>query len=542
MNINKVSQIAFENHRQGNLEQAEYFYKKVLKKQPDNPDVLHMLGVLFFQLANYDLAIKYIRKALQFRPSDIAPAHYNLGCALVAKGQFDEAITQYHKAIELNPFFAAAYNNLGRALQEKGQLGEAITQYHKALELSPFFADPYCNLGYVLEEKGQFDEAITHSLKAIELDPSLAMAYNNLGLALQGKGQLNEAVASYHKALQLNPNLAEAHWNMSLALLLLGNFKEGWKEYEWRWKEKTFLKNSCSHQPSHFSQPVWDGSSFKEKSLLIYAEQGIGDEIMFASCFQEVIERRSRCTIECDKRLIPIFARSFPEAIFVESVKEHDTSSSQLPRTDMVISLGSLPKFFRTDFDSFPKKNLYLMPNIEQVEMWHNRFKALGKGLKIGISWRGGAKSGVIRKRSIMLEQWDKLLSLSGVHFINLQYGDCKNELKEIKGKLGVSIHDWEDADPLKDLDNFAAQIAALDLIISVDNSTVHMAGALGKQVWVLLPCVPDWRWMLNREDSPWYPTMRLFRQPSSGDWESVIARIKDELLQILKKEKILLA
>jgi hypothetical protein len=254
---------------------------------------------------------------------------------------------------------------------------------------------------------------------------------------------------------------------------------------------------------------------------------------MFASCFQEVIEQASVCTVECDKRLLPLFSRSFPEAVFIERVKETDDNLSHLPQTDLVIPLGSLPKFLRTDLNAFPRRS-YLIPDAAKVEIWRNRLKTLGDGLKVGVSWRGGAAPKVKRRRSIKLEQWKKLFSLSGLHFINLQYGDCKDELKEIKETFGITIHNWEDADPLKDLDDFAAQIAALDLIISVDNSTVHMGGALGKPVWVLLPYVPDWRWMLNREDSPWYPTIKLFRQPSCGDWDPVIDKIKDDLLTLL--------
>jgi len=570
MKINKAIQSAVENHQKGNLKEAESLYKKILKKQPDNPDILHKLGLLLCQLANYDLAIQYIRKALKLKPSDIASAYCNLAIALQEKGQLDEAITHYQKAIELNPSLASAYCNLGTALRKKGQLDEAITHYQKALELNPSFASAYynlgvallkkeqldeaithclkalelkpsfaqayCNLGGALQEKGQLDEAITYCLKALEINPSFDEAYSNLGNALREKGQLDEAITYYQKAIEINPTSENANFNMSLMLLLSGNFKEGWEKYEWRWKTKEFLKKSCLHHPSRFSQPSWDGSSLKGKTILIFAEQGVGDEIMFASCFQEVIEQASACTVECDKRLIPIFSRSFPEAVFIGHVKETDADSSELPRTDFVIPIGSLPKFLRNNFDAFPQKS-YLFPDADKVSVWCNRLKTLGSGLSVGISWHGSAIPRVRRIRSIMLEQWAELFSLSGIHFINLQYGDCERELREIKENLNITILDWEDADPLKDLDNFAAEIAALDLIISVDNSTVHMAGAIGKQVWVLLPFVPDRRWMLKREDSPWYPTMRLFRQPSPGDWESVIARVKGELLKLLNSK-----
>jgi tetratricopeptide (TPR) repeat protein len=465
MNVNEAIQSAFENYQAGNLERAKQICRKILIKQPNNFDALHLLGVTYSQLRDYDLAIKYLKKAIYF-DSNFPAAYNNLGIALCLQGQFDDAVTRFRKAIELNPNFAEAYDNLGNALRNRGIL----------------------------------DDAITH----------------------------------HQKALHLNPSFAQAHWNLSLAYLLSGNLNQGWKEYEWRWKAKEFLKLGCVHHPSKFSQPEWDGSSLKEKTLFIFTEQGVGDEIMFASCYPDLIDQVKACIVECDKRLIAIFSRSFPRAVFVERVKETDAYASQFPQTDMVIPIGSLPKFLRTDIASFPRRKFYLIPDEERVQSWHNRLKKLGEGLNVGISWRGGGDPNVKRRRSIMLEQLAKPFSLSGVHFINLQYGDCKDELKEVKEKLGTTIHDWEDANPLKDLDNFAAQISALDLVISVDNATVHMAGALGKPVWTLLPFVPDWRWMLTREDTLWYPTMRLCRQPSPGDWESVIVKVKNELVKLL--------
>jgi hypothetical protein len=256
---------------------------------------------------------------------------------------------------------------------------------------------------------------------------------------------------------------------------------------------------------------------------------------MFASCLPDVIAQADLCIVACDKRLVPLFSRSFPDCTVIEHFNLGDTCPSNILSTDVRISIGSLPKFLRPHPGSFSGRKAYLIPHAQRLNIWHDRIASLGEGLNVGISWRGGANPRIIRQRSIMLKQWAELFSLSGIHFVSLQYGDCKNELREAKEKLGVTIHDWEDADPLKDLDNFAAQIAALDLILSIDNSTVHMAGALGKPVWVLLPYVPDWRWMLKREDSPWYPTMRLFRQHSPGDWETVLANVRNELLKLLQ-------
>jgi tetratricopeptide (TPR) repeat protein len=563
MDINATIQTAIEHHRKGDFNQAAYLYNDILSKTPQNPDILAMLGALFCQLGKYDLAIYYISKALQFRPSDLAGAYSNLGLAFQGKGLLDGAITHYQKALQLNPSFAGAHYNLGCALQGKELLDEAITHYQKALQFNPSYIESYCNIGRVLQEQGRWDEsiayflraleqnpcypgahcnlglslqekgcldqAITHYKKALQFDPTLAEAYCNLGHAFQEKGRFEEAVACYRKAIEINPSFANAHFNMAQTLLLSGNFKEGWGEYAWRWKTKDFLKTDLFHKVHEFTQPVTDVPNFKNKSLILYAEQGIGDEIMFASCLQEVIDQARRCTVECDRRLIPIFSRSFPDAVFIDRLKAYEIYSSQPVQADTVICTGSLPGFCRNNSDAFPQKH-YLIPDTDKVYDWHERFRQMGEGLAVGISWRGGATPKLKRQRSIMLQEWSELVSLSGIHFINLQYGDCGDELKEVKEKLGITIHDWDDVDPLKELDNFAAQISALDLVISVDNATVHMAGALGRPVWTLLPYVPDWRWMLDREDSPWYPTMRLFRQPSPGDWSPVMAKVKDKL------------
>jgi tetratricopeptide (TPR) repeat protein len=533
MDINAQLRLALEQYKTGNLKQAEYIFKQILQMQPKNIDACNFLGIIYYQWRNYDDSIHYLKEAVNSDPTN-AHSLSNLGTVLKEKGLLDDAIECYQKALRLSPNFAGAYNNLGSILQEKGKVDDAVECYQKALQLNSNFADAYYNLGTIFKERGQLNDAVTYYGKALQINSNFVQAFVNLGVIYQEKGQLDEAVSCYQKALQIDPNYAEAHFDMSVAFLLAGNFKQGFKEYEWRWKTKNFLDITCSRQPSDFSTPLWDGSSLEEKSILIFAEQGVGDEIMFASCLPDIINQASLCIIECDKRLTPIFSRSFPKAVLVERANDFNFNSFQLPQTDTVTPIGSLPKSLRTDFDAFPQKS-YLIPDFNRVQMWRTRLRRLGEGLTVGISWRGGKLSKVRRIRSIMLPQWAQLFSLSEVHFINLQYGDCKIELKELEEKLGVTIHDcWEDATPLKDLDNFAAQIAALDLIVSVDNATVHMAGALGKPVWILLPFVPDWRWMLNRADSPWYPTMRLFRQPAPGDWESVISKVKEELLRLL--------
>jgi tetratricopeptide (TPR) repeat protein len=542
---------------QRRFDEAINHYRKAIGLNPNFFAAYYNLGKAFQDKGNSDEAITSYKKALELNPN--CAVNDAIGILYQEKGQLDEAITHYQKALELNPDFAGTYGNLGKAFQEKGHLDEALKYYTRALQLNAdhiVLGNLYNNVGVIHQEKGQFYDAISYYQKALRLVPSLAVVYKNLGavfhdmglfdkaiayyqkaLAIsrdaeiycnlgnvfEDKGQLDESLICYQKALQINPAFAEAHWNISLTKLKSGNFEEGWGKYEWR-----LLKKDA--RPSLFRQREWDGASLKGKRLLIIAEQGVGDEIMFASCLPEVIAQADWCAVECDKRLIPLFARSFPKATVIGRFNMDIPYPSAFPPTDMKIAIGSIPKFLRTHLSLFPQQQSYLVSDERTVERWHDRFTALGKGLKIGISWRGGSKPAVRLARSTVLDQWTTLFSVAGVHFINLQYGDCSKEIREAEEKSGVTIHRWEDADPLKDLDGFAAQISAIDLVISVDNATVHMAGALGIPVWTLLPFACDWRWMREYEDTPWYKTVRLFRQRSQGDWNKVFERLTSDL------------
>jgi tetratricopeptide (TPR) repeat protein len=508
----------------GHPERAIEYYEKALKLHLRTFGLLNNLGLALQDRGDLDQAMTCYENALELNP-DFAEAQYNMGNAFRDKGELDEAIACYQKAIKLDPGYAEAYLHMGIVLKDKGQFDKAITQYQKAIALNPSFAKAYSNLGNSLRMKGNLDEAVICYQKAIDLNPSFVEAFCNLGLTFQEKGEIGEAMICYQKAIELSPDFADAHWNLSLALLLSGNFDAGWSKYEWRWKTKENTSRSYS-----FPKALWDGSSLNGKRIFVFAEQGIGDEIMFASCLPDVIAEAGLCIVACEKRLVPLFSRSFPECTITEHFCPDDTYPSSLSESDMKIAMGSIPKFLRRDLRSFPERQSYLVPDHHKVKTWKERYRLLGEGLNVGISWRGGLRPYEKLTRSTLLAQWAALFSLKGIHYINLQYGDCKNELREADEKLGVSIHDWEDSDPLKDLDDFAAQVAALDLVISIDNATVHMAGALGVPVWTLLPFACNWRWMSDGEHSPWYKTMRLFRQLSYGDWDEVFQRVCDAL------------
>jgi tetratricopeptide (TPR) repeat protein len=518
--------IAFIFEKTDQYEKALSSYRQALSLNPDSADVYNNLGNLLLKLKRFDDAVLNFKKALELNP-DYILALNNLGITLKEKRLYEDAIIYLKKAIEIDPSFADAYYNLAIVLKGKNQIAEAIAFFHKTIELNPSFPDAYYDLAIVLKDDNQIDEAVTFLQKAIYLNPFFSDAYNNIALICDDKGQTEEAIAYYQKALRIKPDDAEIHWNMSQTLLSSGNFEQGWREYEWRTEVKDFKQDI-------FPQFRWDGRPLEGKSLIITTEQGIGDEIMFASCLHEIIAQAGLCIIECDKRLIPLFSRSFAKSKMIARLSIGAPYPEDLPLAEMKISIGSLPKFLRPNLSSFLQQSAFLIPDYQKVELWRKRFSNLGEGLKIGISWRGGSKPAVKLARSTVLEQWKELLSVPEVHFINLQYGDCTNELREARENLGITIHEWEDADPLKDLDAFAAQISALDLVISVDNATVHMAGALGVPAWVLLPFSCDWRWMHDFEDTPWYKTIRLIRQSNSGEWDTVFERTLSDLRQYI--------
>jgi Flp pilus assembly protein TadD len=584
MNINKAIKLALEHHRAGNLQQAASLYKKIAKKQPHNGDIFHMLGVISDQQEDLDASIRYMKKAIHLNPNN-ASVNYNLGNVLKKKGQIDEAIECYQKALQLNPHFTAAYcnlgnifkekeqldeavvcyqkiiqlnpndfeayNNLGNTLKTKGELDGAMTCYQKALQLSPNFilahnnlgtiyiekkqfdaaiicyqkalrlnpnyADAYYNLGILYSEKEQFDEAIECYQKALQLDPNHFNTFKGLGIVFQEKGQVDNALSCYQKALQVNPNDPEAHWNKALLLLLNSHFKEGWKEFEWRWKTKKINVAHCD-----FPQPLWDGHDIEGLTILLYAEQGLGDTIQFIRYASLVAQQGAKVIIECQKELIPLLQK-------VEGVQKAVTFGQQLLEFDIHYPLLSLPLLFDTTIQTIPAKIPYIGVNATSVQKWTSRIKANTSKQKIGLVWAGSPRHKRDRYRSCPLEIFAPLARLSNMTFYSLQKGDAAEQAKN--PPEGMNIVDF--TEDIHDFSDTAAVIENLDLTISVDTSVAHLAGAMGKPVWTLLPFAPDWRWMLNRADSPWYPTMRLFRQPSPGDWETVIKNISKDLVKI---------
>ena len=565
VDIDEKFQQAVAFHQAGQLAQAERMCKQILRYNSQNAEAFHFLGIIACQTGKYPVAVDLIIHAIEI-DSKQSPFYYSLANALREQGKFMEAIEAYQQAIRIQPNHADAYNNLGtifinqnriddaieayqqaiqiqpnqgeayynlgNALHRQEKLEEAIEAYQQAIRIQPNYADAYNNLGVVLIDHEKLEESVQIYQKTLEIQPNYADAYNNLGNALREQGKLEESIRIFQKAIYIQPNYAEAHNNLAMTLLLKGDFKNGWKQYEWR--------RQCDNFPFEkrdFPQPFWEGTDPKDKSILVWTEQGIGDEIMFSSILPDLLNRNANVIVESDTRMVSLFQRSFPKIRFIP---RQNPPNSQLLNTtvDYQTPIGSLGKWFRTDKNSFIlNRNTYLRACPKKTSEIRKKYQELAKEkILIGISWKSTGinqrQTYSKKKKSTLLEHWQPVLAQRNYCFINLQYGNVKQELNEFQTHNNLKIHQDEEINSLSSLDDFAAQISALDLVISTSNTTVHLAGALGKQVWTLLPHIPDWRWTLEREDTLWYPKMRLFRQHRIGDWSDVFQQVKLALEQ----------
>jgi Tfp pilus assembly protein PilF len=427
-------------------------------------------------------------------------------------GQFAEAEQIYRQALATDPNHPDALHLLGMIAYQTGRGDAAVESICKAIAIKGDAASYHSNLGNVFQSQGKLAEAGACYQRALMLKPNLSEVHLNLGNIFKAQGDVDSGLACYRRALTLNPASAEAAVAESMALLLQGDFANGWKNFERRWQTRDY--DTCMRA---YEQPLWTGEVLKSGRLLIWGEQGIGDEIMFAGLIPDVIRTGNDCVLDCDPRLQPLFSRSFPsiEVVFGATPKNHpdSTIAAHLPS-------GSLPGLFRTSSDAFAATTSpYLVADPSQRARFRTRYADRRK--LVGLAWHTkNKKTG--RSRSIDLSLLAPLFTCPEIRWVNLQYGD-RDWLNEQVAAANVPILIDLEVDQLANIDSFAAQVAAMDLVVTVDNSTAHLAGALGVPTWLLLPFAPDWRWLLNRDDSPWYPTLRLFRQPSLGDWQSVV-------------------
>lgn len=387
--------------------------------------------------------------------------------------------------------------------------------------------------GNRLSAQDRFAQAAECFENALGICPAFAEAHCNLGLALQFLGRSDESIDRLQQSLSLAPKTPVTHINLATSLFLKGRLGRAWHEYEWRWKCARFDKRPIA---ATRIAPPWDGSSLAGRTILVYGEQGIGDEIMFASCLADLVDEAARCILACEPRLMPLIRRSFPEVhvLSMEDLRrsDHECNFGQI---DFQIAAGSLPRVLRPSLDHFPSQPSYLVADPSFVEQARGRLASYGVGKYVGISWKGGGEEAERRRRSTNLEQWGSVFDVPDVHFVSLQYGDCTDELNQVKQRSGVTVHDWLDVDPLDNMDRFAAQVAAVDCVISIDNSTIHLAGALGVPTLAMLsfPSASYWRWFWEGEETVWYPSLRLFRRRYPDDWEPTFREVRARLCEL---------
>jgi tetratricopeptide (TPR) repeat protein len=585
INSPQAVQQALEFHRQGKLPEAEKLYADVLAVRPDYFEALHMLGIIKLQRGDAAGALRLMLGALQARPKSpevllnyslvlnmlgrytealatldqvlsikrrSVDAHNNRGAVLESLGRDQEALEAFDRALDIKPSHVDALYNRASVLRKLGRYEEGLKSFDRVLVLKPDYVKAHNNRGLVLDPLNRFEDALASYDRALAIDPKFIESHNNRGNILQKLGRHQEAVASYDQALALNPNYAEvlnnrgrslaflgrhvealantsraiaikptyidAQWNESLLLLRLGEFSRGWKQYEWRWKRGEGLKKLRT-----FAQPLWLGDApLAGKSILILHEQGLGDTIQLARYIALLAEQGARVIFEVQPPLKLLLSQLASASIQVIG------HGDETPGFDLHCPLMSLPLAFGTELDGIPPATPYLKVSAGQLEAWSERLPQRS-GLRVGLVWSGNPSHGDDRNRSIAFARLAPLFDTPNVQFISLQKEPraADAELLAQEPRIADIGRDFGD------FDDTAAAVAAVDLVISVDTSVAHLAGALGKPVWVLLPFCPDWRWLLDRADSPWYPTARLFRQPGIGDWESVLRQVGRELAQL---------
>jgi tetratricopeptide (TPR) repeat protein len=563
---------AFNHYQSGQLEEAQQLYEQELMLQPNQIDALQCLGMIAAQQGKPAIAISYFQRAVQAQPA-IASHHYNLGYALQTEGDLVGAITAYQRVLNLEPQHLAACYNLATLQLGIGNPAAAIDHYQTVLQLQPDLVAAHTNLGSAYLDLGMLELAIASYQAALVLKPNQLKALYNLGLIYQTQGNLSQAIACYQKLLALEPNdtdalirlgsvylrlgeveaaigayqqavnlapdnpaahsglatslmqkpdLArsiyhydqacqcdrqnvEAHFNRAIALLLSGDVERGFAEYEWRIRQINAPKSGWE-----FDRPRWEGEDLRGRTLLLHPEQGFGDAIQFIRYLPLIIG--GQVIIECYRPLRRLFSS-------MAGINQLYTDGDPVPTYDLQAPLLSLPKLFGTTLSTIPAQVPYLVPppgvSIPGLDLDHAQ-------KRVGMVWASSSHSATADLRSCRLEMFVSLATHPGLRLYSLQVGHPATDTQLLQANKIIDL-----SPSLRDFADTAAAIAALDLVITIDTAVAHLAGALGKPVWVLLPYIPDWRWLLNRSDSPWYPTMRLFRQPRPGDWAGAWSQVE---------------
>jgi tetratricopeptide (TPR) repeat protein len=582
-NLRKLLEEGLDYQKRGKLPEAEARYRRVLELDGRNPDAWHLLGVIAMQVGKFESAEQLLRRSVALHPNfgetrrhlgecilrlgrageavgmyaealRLAPqdpiARAGLGTALMESGRVNEAIGQFQEmvrampksaearcdlamayakagrmddsiilmkeAIAMQPELFAAHLNLGDILRRAGRIDDALAPAREAVRLRPDVSASHTGLANIYQMLGEFDDAVAEYKEALKIDPKNPDALNNLGLTLLRLCRIDEAIAAFDQAMSLRENFIDARANRALGILLRGDLETGWVEYEWRWKSGGFTT-----KPMGYTQPQWDGSNIAGKTIVMHSEQGLGDTIQFARYATVVRDMGAKVILQCAPVLMDLLRT-------VEGVSEvlPNTAPTKQP-FDVHIPMATLPLVLKTRLDNIPAKTPYISADPARAAQWKEKLDAAAGGqLKVGIAWAGSPLHLNDRARTSGLAEFAPLAEIQDVTFFSMQKGERSKDAKN--PPEGMKIVDL--TDDIKDFQDTAAMVENLDLVISVDTSVVHLAGALGKPVWVMMAYGPDWRWLLEREDSPWYPTMRIVRQPRVKAWGEAFGRARGML------------
>jgi tetratricopeptide (TPR) repeat protein len=498
----------------GRPQEAIAAYRRAVAFAPGLPEAWNNLGNALLEAGRPEDAAQCYRRALHLHP-DFVPALINLGNALGELGRLDEALAVCRRAVDAAPLLPDAHNNLGTVLRDRQDFRAASACFRAAIALAPGDPAGYVNLADALTEMGQLEEAEAACRRAIRLAPELAEAHTNLGVALRRQGRLAEATASYRRALALRPELGQDHFNLAVALLAQGEMPEGWAAYEWRWRTKQMRGDWRA-----FAQPQWRGEPAPGKILLLHAEQGFGDTLQFCRYAPLAAARGLRVILEVQPALLRLMES-------LEGVELVCGRGGALPHFDLHAPLLSLPGALGTTVETIPAAVPYLHAAPAAASAWKDRLASLGERRLVGLVWAGNARrhlpaqAAADRRRSISPALLAPLFEVPGIRFVSLQKdGPATPDFFNMIDLMG-EVSDFADT---------AALVANLDLVISVDTAVAHLAGALGRPVWLLNRLDSCWRWLAGRRDSPWYPGMRLYNQSRPGDWAAVIAEVAADL------------
>jgi len=507
----------------GQLEEAVAHLRSALSLRPTQPETLANLGKVLVMSGQYDEAIDLLRRAVKTKTSS-PQIHFHLAQALTRQGRLEEAVDVYRAVIALKPDYTIAMVNLGSLLCDLGQMAEAEALLRDAVRLSPSMSEAWNNLGSALIRQHQYGEAEDALRHALSIAPNDADPHYNLGFVLLKRSRPHEAIDSFSRAAELRPDYAKAHFNRAVTRLLLGDFERGWAEYEWRWQCSEFA-------PRTFSQPRWDGSSLNGRTIYLFAEQGLGDTLQFVRYSALVTEKGARVIVEVPGALLPLLSRTPGIDHIIEA-------GAPMPPFDVQAPLMSLPRILRTQVDDIPCHVPYVFPDPQAIQRWNSRLRG-EPGLRVGIAWQGNPRYRDDLLRSIPLSEFGPLAQMEGVRLFSLQRGPGTDQLATLPPGMAVTDLGCSDNNQPWTFMDTAAVIRNLDLVIACDTVVVHLAGALGVPVWVLLPTSPDWRWLLEREDSPWYPTMKLYRQAEQKNWSEVISRVAMDLEALVRRTHV---